>query len=326
MAETGQRVGGQILVAAAATSAGFLAFVPTEFRGVAELGLIAGVGMLIAFLCTLTFLPAAISSVPPARRNCAEIGFRWAAPLDEVARRRRRPLLALFAALAALGVGLLPQLRFDSNPLHTKNPNTEAMRTLHDLMGSPVTNPFTIDILAANPAAAATLSQRLRKLPLVAGVLSIDSFVPKHQKAKLAQIQDAAMLLGPTLAPLKPLAPPSRGGDPRRGPGRVTTALAPALAKPSPDPLLVAIAGDLRRLAAAPDPRRARRQCGADPVSAGAARPAAQRALGPAGLFAQHPAGAGARLGSARRTRARAGACPRPRRTTAAASRNSSPK
>ena len=44
MRETGRRVGGQILVAAAATSAGFLAFVPTDFRGVAELGLIAGVG------------------------------------------------------------------------------------------------------------------------------------------------------------------------------------------------------------------------------------------------------------------------------------------
>ena len=252
MAETGRRTGGQILVAAAATSAGFLAFVPTEFRGVAELGLIAGVGMLIAFLCTVTFLPAAITLFRP-RGESAEIGFGWAAPLDDVARRRRRPLLVLFAALAVLGVALLPRLRFDSNPLHTKNPNTEAMRTLYDLMGSPVTNPFTIDILTANPAAAATLSQRLQKLPLVAGVLSIDSFVPKHQKAKLGQIQDAAMLLGPTLAPLKPLAPPT--ADEIRAAARdAYAALARALEKPSSDPQLAAIAGDLRRLAGAPDP------------------------------------------------------------------------
>ena len=251
LAETGRRAGGQILVAAAATSAGFLAFVPTEFRGVAELGLIAGVGMLIAFLCTVTFLPAAITLFHP-RGETGEVGFRWAAPLDDIARRRRRPLLVVFAAVAALGVGLLPQLRFDSNPLHTKNPNTEAMRTLYDLMGSPVTNPFTIDILAGNPATAATLSQRLGKLPLVAGVLSIDSFVPKNQNAKLAQIQDAAMLLGPTLAPLKPPAPPTVD-EIRTAARDADAALAPALAKPSPDPQLVAIAGDLRRLAAAPD-------------------------------------------------------------------------
>ena len=78
MAETGRRVGGQILVAATATAAGFLAFVPTDFRGVAELGLIAGVGMLIAFFCTVTFLPAAIGLFrPPGER--AEVGFAWAA-------------------------------------------------------------------------------------------------------------------------------------------------------------------------------------------------------------------------------------------------------
>ncbi|HXC11762.1 MAG TPA: MMPL family transporter [Stellaceae bacterium] len=249
--ETGRRVGGQILVAAAATSAGFLAFVPTDFRGVAELGLIAGVGMLIAFVCTLTFLPAAISVFrPPSER--AEVGFRWAAPLDDVVRRRRRPLLAVFATLAAAGVLLVPRLSFDSDPLHTKNPNTEAMRTLYDLMDSPLTNPFTIDILAPNTTEAAALAERLRHLPLVSGVLSIDSFVPKDQKAKLAQIEDAATLLGPTLTPYKPAPPPTAEGI-RSAAINAVEALAPALAKSLPDPQLAAIASDLRRLAAAPD-------------------------------------------------------------------------
>ena len=48
--ETARRAGGQILVAAGATAAGFYAFVPTSFSGVAELGLIAGTGMLVAFM------------------------------------------------------------------------------------------------------------------------------------------------------------------------------------------------------------------------------------------------------------------------------------
>ena len=163
--QTGQRVGGQILVAAAATSAGFLAFVPTEFRGVAELGLIAGVGMLIAFICTLTFLPALVSVFRP-RGELTEIGFRWGARLDRVIRRRRYPLLAVFAVIALLGVVLVARLRFDANPLHTKNPNTEAMKTLQDLINSPVTNPFTIDILAPNARNAASLADRLATLPV----------------------------------------------------------------------------------------------------------------------------------------------------------------
>jgi hypothetical protein len=40
-------------------------FLPTEFRGVSELGEIAGVGMLIALLTTITVLPAALTSPRP---------------------------------------------------------------------------------------------------------------------------------------------------------------------------------------------------------------------------------------------------------------------
>lgn len=251
MAETGRRVGGQILVAAAATSAGFLAFVPTDFRGVAELGLIAGIGMLIAFLCTVVFLPAAIALCRP-RGERASVGFRWAVPLDGAVRRRRRTLLGVFAALAVLGIVLVPGLSFDSDPLHTKNPNTEAMRTLRDLIDSPLTNPFTIDILAPNTDAAAALAERLGKLPLVSQVLTIDSFVPKDQKQKLAQIEDAATLLGPTLAPFKPAAPPN-AADIRKAAEDALAALAPSLGKSTTDPQIAEIAGNLHALASAPD-------------------------------------------------------------------------
>jgi uncharacterized protein len=248
--ETGRRVGGQILVASAATAAGFLAFVPTDFRGVAELGLIAGVGMLVAFICTLTFLPGLLSLLRP-RGEPAEIGFRWAAPLDGIVRRRRLPMLAVFAAVAVLGAALVPHLSFDANPLHTKNPNTEAMRTLDDLISSPLTNPFTIDVLAPNATVAARLADRLGKLPSVSSVLSIDSFVPRDQPQKLAQIQDAATLLGPTLTPLKQLPPPT-AEQIRAAAENAVKQIEPALAR-SADRELRVLTGELRRVASAPD-------------------------------------------------------------------------
>ncbi len=77
MTETARRVGVQILIAALATAAGFLAFVPTAFSGVAELGLIAGAGMIMAFICTLAFLPAAITVFRP-RGEAGEVGFAFA--------------------------------------------------------------------------------------------------------------------------------------------------------------------------------------------------------------------------------------------------------
>ena len=249
--ETSRRVGRQILVAAAATAAGFLAFVPTDFRGVAELGLIAGVGMIIAFFCTLIFMPAFITILRP-RSEHNEVGFVWAAPLDDVMRRRRWPMLAVFGALAVAAVALFPRLTFDSDPLHTKNANSEAMRTLYDLIDSPLTNPFPIDLMTPSVADAAAVAARLAKLPLVSSALTIDSFVPTDQAAKLVLVQDAQSLLGPTFEPGSGVATVTAEGI-RAAAAAALKTIKPALAKLPPGHPLAAIAGDLAQLSTAND-------------------------------------------------------------------------
>ena len=197
---TARVAGPQILVAALATSAGFLAFVPTDFSGVAELGLIAGGGMVIAFLCSIVFLPAMLSLCHPRAEN-EDVGFRWAARLERVLFRHRAKVLTLAGLVFAAGLALAPRLTFDSDPLHTKDPNTEAMRALSDMMDDPLTNPYSIDIVAANQADADALAVKLRKLPLVSDALTLSSFVPDDQKEKLDQLQDASGVLSPSLAP-----------------------------------------------------------------------------------------------------------------------------
>ena len=206
MRDTAAQAGGQILVASLATAAGFLAFVPTDFSGVAELGLIAGGGMLIAFACTLGFLPAVITLFRP-RGEQSEIGFAWGARLDPIIARRRLPILIVFAGLAIVAVAVSPRLMFDSDPLNTKNPNTEAMRLLRDLINNPLTNPYTIDILAPSVDAADAMIPKLRALPTVQNVVSIESFVPRDQQQKLALIADANTILAPTLMPHDAAAP-----------------------------------------------------------------------------------------------------------------------
>ncbi len=249
--QTAVRTGEQILVAAVATAAGFLAFVPTDFVGVAELGLIAGVGMLIAFVCTITFLPAAITLFrPPGEPGL--VGFHWAIPLDPLVAAWRKPILLVFAAVAIAGVALSPGLAFDSNPLDTKNQHTEAMRTLRALANSPLTNPYTIDILAPSVPDAAALAAKLRPLSTVDSVRSLDSFVPADQDKKLAIIQDAQSILEPTLtapASTTPVTPAVL----RMAAGTALEQITPALPKLKPDTPLQGIAADLKRLTTAPD-------------------------------------------------------------------------
>jgi hopanoid biosynthesis associated RND transporter like protein HpnN len=248
-----RRAGPQILVAAAATSAGFLAFVPTDFLGVAELGVIAGAGMLIAFACTVTVLPAAIVLFQGHGAPMAtEAGFAWAAPLDRFVVRARWGVVGGFAILGVLGLAALPYLSFDSDPLHTKNPDTEAMRTLSDLAANPLTDPYSIDILAPDAAAARAVIDRVQGLPLVAQVISLDSFVPADQAPKLALIADAASLLSATLAPRAPMAP-ATAVDLRMAAAATGAQLARAVSRLPPGHPLTAIAATIKQLESAPD-------------------------------------------------------------------------
>ncbi len=250
--ETGRVSGRQILVAALATAAGFLAFSPTSFAGVAQLGLIAGVGMLIAFICTLTTLPALIALFRPPR-EAEEVGFVWARPVDAAIVRHRRPVLAAAALLAATGAGLLPWLRFDSDPLHTKSQTSESVRTLNDLIVDPVTSPYSIEILQPSVTAALALVPSLRTLATVDSVLSIDSLVPDDQARKLPMVRDAASILMTSLN-----VPPEPRPDAAAMRATVVTAL-PAMAAaaanlPAGHPMK-AISEDLQRLRDAPDER-----------------------------------------------------------------------
>jgi len=249
--QTAARTGVQILVASIATAAGFLAFVPTSFSGVAELGLIAGAGMLIAFACTITFLPAAITLLhPPGEKGL--VGFTWAKPLDPLVGRWRKPILLVFGVLAIAGIGLSPLLTFDANPLDTNNQHTEAMRTLKDLMGSPITNPFTIDILAPNVQAATTLAAKIKPLSTVDSVHTIASFIPDGQQQKLAIIADAQSILEPTLtAPAT--ATPVTADQIRMAAKTALDQIEPALPKVAQNNPLRDIAADLAKVRTASD-------------------------------------------------------------------------
>ena len=196
----GFEVGGALALAAASTAAGFLAFLPTDYRGVSELGVIAGTGMIIAFLASITLLPALLVWLKPGAER-AVVGYAALAGVDRLLVRHRPRMLAVAAAIVVLGLVLLPRLRFVFNPLHLRSPEAQSVATLLDLMKDASTSPDTIDVLAPSVSAATALAQRLSQLPEVDHAVTIASFVPEAQSEKLALIDDAALLLEPTLDP-----------------------------------------------------------------------------------------------------------------------------
>ncbi|MDX9689463.1 MAG: MMPL family transporter [Alphaproteobacteria bacterium] len=208
MRSTAHLIAGPFSLAAASTILGFLAFIPTDYRGVSDLGVIAAAGMGIAFILNFTLLPALLSLFkPPAERE--PIAYAWARPIDLFLQTHRKKLLGIVALVAAIALIPASQTRFDFDPLNLKNPETESVATLFDIMKDPDSTPYTIKILAPSLAEATTLAKKIETLKEVDHALTLASFVPEDQETKLAMLADATFLLGPSLHPEETLPNPT---------------------------------------------------------------------------------------------------------------------
>ncbi len=208
LALAGRKAGTPLALAAAATAVGFLSFLPTNYSGVAELGLISGVGMIIAFMFSITLLPALLMLLG-APGEPEQVGFGFLLPIDSFLRSHRAIVLQVAAGAAVAALILVPSLQFDFNPLDLRSRKVESVSTLLDLMRNSETSPNTIDVLARSLDKTDALQRRLEALPLVGQTLTLKSFVPDDQPQKLALIKDARTLLDLTINPFGIKPPPS---------------------------------------------------------------------------------------------------------------------
>ena len=189
---TTETVGVSIALCATTTAIGFFSFVPTGYRGVAELGVIAGCGMLVAVFATLTVLPA-VMSVGGDSRSVPLAGASW--PLPRFPGRHPGKVIAACIALTLLSGVWAVRWEFDPNALNVRDPNTEGVRTFEELLANGELHPWSAEILAPDLAAAEKLAERVRALPGIDRVLTLHSYVPAGQAAKLETLADAKLLL-----------------------------------------------------------------------------------------------------------------------------------
>nr|WP_210313498.1 MMPL family transporter [Rhodopseudomonas rhenobacensis] len=187
-------------LAAMATTAGFLSFLPTDYKGVSELGEIAGAGMVIAFLSSITVLPALLELINPAGEK-EPLGYAFLAPLDRFLEDHRVGIVGGTILIAVLGLPLLYFLHFDFNPINLRNPKVESIATFLDLRKDPNAGANAVNVMAPSVAAAKEVEAKMQKLPQVLRTMSLDSFVPEDQPEKLKLIHDGAKILNPALNP-----------------------------------------------------------------------------------------------------------------------------
>ena len=200
LVETARSIGSSLFSSAGTTSIGFLVFLPTDYRGVAELGLISGAGVLLSLVATLTVLPALLALAKTPRPRPAR---DWLRRLEQLPLRFARPVR--WSALV-LGIGaalLLPRMRFDHNPIHLRDPESPSVQAFRDLVARSEVTPWAIDVVMPDLASAEGLAERLAALPPVERAITVADFVPADQDEKRAILADALMFLPPEREPAR---------------------------------------------------------------------------------------------------------------------------
>jgi hopanoid biosynthesis associated RND transporter like protein HpnN len=188
-------VGSSLFLCALATAIGFFAFIPTDYSGVSELGVISGGGIFIGLIISLTVLPALfcvfpVDNIKPIRspltpKFIITFPFRYATGIKIVS--------------VLLGIGacfVLTDLTFDYNPINLRDPKSESVVTIKELLKSKTDSPFALTALANSLEATDKITGQLKQQPSVHETISLASFVAKDQDEKLATIEDLNLMLG----------------------------------------------------------------------------------------------------------------------------------
>jgi hopanoid biosynthesis associated RND transporter like protein HpnN len=191
----GREVASSLILCTFTTAIGFYSFVPTDYLGVAELGLISGTGMFVILIQTMTFFPA-LSTLLVGNRGEALFGkaSRFQFRVPAAVTNRPELVVSMAILLGILSTFLAPSARFDSDVVEMRDPRTESVEAFKDLLEDPRTSPWYIDAVADNLEDAEILARRFEELPEVSEAITVRAYVPEDQAEKLEILTDISML------------------------------------------------------------------------------------------------------------------------------------
>ncbi len=201
---TAARTGPGMLAGALTAAGTFFVLMLTDFRGIQELGFIAGIAILIAWVGMITLFPAILMLVdrhhadrPRGQRPRAHELERIRVPfLDRLVTYPRTVLIGA-GLLTAFSLWAVPRVGFDYNVLNLQAKGTESVawerRTLAGTGRSGfngLSSASSLEELRAKQAA-------FEKLPSVSDTDSVLRVIPDEQPEKIALIKSFAPLVAP---------------------------------------------------------------------------------------------------------------------------------
>ena len=200
--------GAGVVASAIIMALAFLMPMFTDFKGIAELGLVSAAGLFMCMISAMLVFPAMVAIrdrnrvIKPHLVNPATSSH--ASMLEAFFRRPKLIVIGAIALTLAL-FAFAPRVRFDQNLLKLQAQSSEAVRFENALLKDSGRSSWFAVSLAHTPEDAEALAAKFKALPQVSNVETIATYIPD------AQAEKRAILAGikPALAPIaiKPAQP-----------------------------------------------------------------------------------------------------------------------
>ena len=190
------------------TSLAFLAFVPSDFVGMAQLGIIAAGGIVVALTASLTLIPAvlALMDITPKEKHLTKTPM-----LPKPVWHHLRLGTTVFTVMVGIAaIVLLGDVRFDGDPVNLKDPKAPSVIAFKKILKNQPGEAYAAQLIVANAEIAEQLVPKLQQLDSVKSVRWIDSFLPARQEAKLAQLHSLRGIIPIDPTPPNPLSAAKR--------------------------------------------------------------------------------------------------------------------
>lgn len=189
------RTGPGIILGALTSVCAFYSVLGSDFRGLAELGLIGGTGILLSLFAMLTVLPSLLLIGDRRKRFSARpVRVLTFTLMDRLTARPWRVLLLLgVVSLAALPG--LARLHFSYNLLELQARGLESVEYERRLINDSDESTWYAIMTTQSAKAIPPLVKKLKRLPSVGKVESIMNFIPADQEQKAALYAKAVAAL-----------------------------------------------------------------------------------------------------------------------------------
>ncbi len=201
---TAARTGPGMLAGALTAAGTFFVLMLTDFRGIQELGFIAGIAILIAWVGMMTLFPAILVFVdrhhadrPRGQRPRAHQLERIRVPLLDRLVTYPRTVLIGAGLLSAFSIWAVPRVGFDYNVLNLQAKGTESVAWERRILASTGRSGFNALSSASSLEELRAKQATFEKLPSVSDTDSVLRVIPDDQAEKIALIKSFAPLVAP---------------------------------------------------------------------------------------------------------------------------------